>query len=635
MPFNLVIVLFFLLADFAFAEDPINLRFGVLSFRPKEVTMAQWSPFVQELQKKLHGHPVELLPMPYPELDQAAKEKQIDFILTNPEHYILLKNQLAVNAVATMITLEKGHPMTEFAGVIFTRADRTDIQTITDLNGKTIAAPAEGSLGGYLMQRWEMEKNNVTAGRYDFTGMPHDKVIDEVLSGKADAGFVRSGILETLARAGKITLEENPSVRVLKALPTTEDLPLLHSTEHYPEWPFAVGSHISPELARKVSLILLSIKSDSEVAKAAGIAGFNPPADYTPVEVLMLRLRSHPNELKYFNIRDVLLRYREFFIAMIAAGLLIMALVVSLTRTNKQFKNVANENRKLLLAVEQSPVSIVITDLDANIQYANQTFFNVTGYQYEEVIGQNPRVLKSTHNNQHIYDEMWAALTSGKEWRGELINCRKDGSEYIEATFITPVREVDGSIQHYLAIKQDITERKQAEDQIKQLAFYDPLTNLPNRRKLLDRLNYTIALSHREGKRFAVCLMDLDKFKPVNDTLGHAAGDDLLQQVAIRISQHLRHSDMVARLGGDEFVIVLENVNSSDDAAHVALKIIADLTVPFELTQGDKVQIGTSIGICFYPQHGNTPEKLIDHADIALYQAKANGRGCFAYYENT
>lgn len=633
MPLIFVFTLFITCFNSAFADDPINLRFGVLSFRPKEFTAAQWLPFVEELKKKLHGHPVELLPLTYSELDKAAKEKQLDFVLTNPEHYIQLKNQIAMNAVATLVTLENGHPMTQFAGVIFTRTDRVDIQTLADLEGKTIASPAEGSLGGYLMQRWELEKNNVTAGQYDFTGMPHDKAVDDVLSGKADAGFVRSGVLEGLARAGKITLDETSPVRVLETHPTSNDLPLLHSTEHYPEWPFAVGAHISPELARKISLILLSIKSDSNVAKTAGIAGFNPPADYTPVEVLMLRLRSHPDELKYFDFTDVLWRYRETFVVIVTASGLILTLVIFLIRVNRRFKNVADENQKLLLAVEQSPVSIVITDLDANIQYANQTFFNVTGYQLDEVIGKNPRLLKSSQNNPHIYDEMWTALISGKEWRGELVNCRKDGSEYIESTFITPVREADGSIQHYLAIKQDITERKKAEDQIKLLAFYDPLTNLPNRRKLLDRLNYSIALSHREGKQFAVCLMDLDKFKPVNDTLGHAAGDDLLQQVAIKISCHLRQYDMVARLGGDEFVMVLENITEPEDAACVALKIIDDLTVPFELAQGDKVQIGASVGICFYPQHGDTPEKLIDHADIALYQAKANGRGCFAYYE--
>jgi diguanylate cyclase (GGDEF)-like protein len=192
-------------------------------------------------------------------------------------------------------------------------------------------------------------------------------------------------------------------------------------------------------------------------------------------------------------------------------------------------------------------------------------------------------------------------------------------------------RDTNGKVQGIFAAARDVTERKKAENEIKQLAFYDPLTGLPNRRKLLDRLNYSIKLSHREGKKFAVFMMDLDKFKAVNDAFGHAAGDDLLKQVAKKITKRLRDSDMVARLGGDEFVIVLENYHHHKDVEKVAAEVIADLTVMFELTDGKFVQIGASIGISFYPEHGITPEKLMDNADIALYQAKENGRGCFAY----
>ena len=179
---------------------------------------------------------------------------------------------------------------------------------------------------------------------------------------------------------------------------------------------------------------------------------------------------------------------------------------------------------------------------------------------------------------------------------------------------------------------QDITERKAYEDTIKQFAFYDPLTGLPNRRKLLDRLQYAISLNHRAHSQFAVFMMDLDKFKAVNDVLGHAAGDELLKQVAARITHCLRDSDMVARLGGDEFVFVLENLKAPEDAEIIALKVIEDLTVPFQLFENNTVQIGASIGISLYPQHGSTPETLMDNADTALYQAKDNGRGCFAYF---
>jgi phosphate/phosphite/phosphonate ABC transporter binding protein len=754
----LIIVLLVSHVNFALAEQELKpLHFGVLSYRPKEITVAQWLPLVKELEKNLAGYRVELTALDYSELDKATKDGQIDLILTNPEHYILLKNKIGINAVATIIALENGHPLTTFAGVIFIRADRTDIQTLDDLNGKKIASPGEQSLGGYLMQRWELEKNNVTAN-YIFTGMPHDKVIEEVLSGKVDAGFVRSGILEKLEQTGKIVLGENPTIRVLSAHLITEQMPVLHSTDHYPEWAFAVSKNISQDMARRISLLLLNIKPDSDIAKAAGIAGFNSPADYTSVEVLMLRLRTHPNELKYFNFSDVLWRYKDNVIVIAIIAILILGLTAFLIHANKRLKKLHFENKKLLLAIEQSPFSVVITNLDAEIEYVNPTFTTVTGYQFAEVVGKNPRILQSGKTDKVIYDEMWEKLRRGEKWHGEILNRRKDGSEYMELASITPIREDNGNITHYLGIKQDITERKKVEkelqegknrlqtiietnpeciqivnaqgkliqmnsaglamieadslnqvatksvlnfvvpeyrvnaeqlhrrviagesmqmefeiiglkgtrrwmethavpmldngnivrlavtrditerkkleEDIRQLAFYDPLTGLPNRRKLLDRLNYSIQLSHREGKKFAVLMMDLDRFKAVNDTFGHAAGDDLLKQVAVRITERLRDSDLVARLGGDEFVIVLENVSDTEDVSTVALDVIADLTVPFELQDKNVVQISASIGISFYPWHGISPEKLMDNADTALYQAKDSGRGRFVYYEN-
>jgi diguanylate cyclase (GGDEF)-like protein len=595
------------------------------------MTLKQWQPLAREFERVLPGYSVKIFPMPLAELDRAAKNKQLDFVLTNPEHYIILKNNFVLNAVATLVNIESGHPITQFAGVIFTRADRDDIKTLADLEGKSIASPGKDSLGGYLMQRWELEKNHVKAGRYDFLGMPHDRAISAVLTGKDDAGFVRTGVLESLVREGKMKISQ---IRVLgeHTMFDADNISLLHSTEHYPEWPFGVSPQVNPDIVRKVSLVLLNINSNSIIAQTAKIAGFNPPADYTPVEVLMLRLRSHPEELKYFNFSDVVWRYREVFLIAMVAGILILMLVLFLIITNQRFKKVAAENQKLLLALEQSPVSIVITDLDTKIEYVNHAFLEITGYPLEELIGETMQILKSGKVDKELYQQMWAALHEGKQWQGELTNGRKDGSEYIEMAQITPVKQRNGRVTHYLGIKQDITERKTIEEQTKQFAFFDPLTDLPNRRKLLDRLNYAIAISHRENRLFAVLMMDLDKFKSVNDSLGHAAGDELLKQVSIRIVHILRESDMVARLGGDEFVIVLDSLLKPESAGQVAHKIIENLTAPFQLPQDNIVEIGASIGISFYPQHGNTPETLMAHADIALYQAKDSGRCRYSYY---
>jgi diguanylate cyclase (GGDEF)-like protein len=195
-----------------------------------------------------------------------------------------------------------------------------------------------------------------------------------------------------------------------------------------------------------------------------------------------------------------------------------------------------------------------------------------------------------------------------------------------------PLRDANGKITMLLGITRDISERKSAEEEIKQLAFYDPLTSLPNRRLLLERLKHSIQIGLRNGKQKALMALDLDYFKVVNDSFGHGVGDELLQQVAERLTARLRDVDMVARLGGDEFIVLLDNITHPEDPARVAEAIIADLSKPFQLSQCKDLRIGVSIGISLFPKHGDSPEILMKHADTALYKAKDNGRGGFAYF---
>lgn len=279
--------------------------------------------------------------------------------------------------------------------------------------------------------------------------------------------------------------------------------------------------------------------------------------------------------------------------------------------------------------------AMLVTDANNTILKVNQAFTRITGYSAEEVIGNTPNLLSSGRHDKDFYNAMWASINRNDAWQGEIWNRRKNGEIYPEWLIITAVKDTDNKtaqVNHYVASFSDITSRKAAEEEIKQLAFYDPLTQLPNRRLLQERLKHSIDLEKREGKRLALLMLDLDRFKAVNDSLGHSAGDDLLQQVAMRISARLRDVDMVARLGGDEFVVLLEDIAHPEDAARVAIEIIAVLSVPFQLGQNNDVQIGASIGISLYPQHGASYEMLMDHADAALYQAKDQGRGCYAYF---
>jgi diguanylate cyclase (GGDEF)-like protein len=192
----------------------------------------------------------------------------------------------------------------------------------------------------------------------------------------------------------------------------------------------------------------------------------------------------------------------------------------------------------------------------------------------------------------------------------------------------------DGKPLLMMGTHQDITQRKMAEETIKNLAFYDPLTQLPNRRLLQERVKHGINVCRRTGKQLAVFMLDLDKFKPVNDSLGHATGDVLLQQVALRIKNCVREVDMVARLGGDEFVILMEDIDGYENVTRIAKSIIENLTQPFLLGNNHVVQIGASIGICLYSEQSNSMEQLLDNADTALYTAKNQGRGCLVLYES-
>jgi diguanylate cyclase (GGDEF)-like protein/PAS domain S-box-containing protein len=307
---------------------------------------------------------------------------------------------------------------------------------------------------------------------------------------------------------------------------------------------------------------------------------------------------------------------------------------VGFARDITERKNNETDLRIAATAFE-SQDGMFVTDANQTILRINRAFTHITGYTAADVIGQTPMLFNSYHQDDSFYAELWDCIFDAGAWQGEIWTQRKNGDLYLAWLMVTPVKDKQGNITHYVTALTDITVRKEAEEQIKQFAFYDSLTRLPNRRKLLERLDHCIAASIREKTQFAVLMLDLDRFKAVNDNFGHSTGDELLQQVAERISKRLRSTDMVARLGGDEFVVLLADISHKEDAARVADMIVADLTSPFHLSQHDNVQIGTSIGISLYPEHGDSSEMLMDNADVALYQAKNNGRGCFAYFSES
>jgi diguanylate cyclase (GGDEF)-like protein/PAS domain S-box-containing protein len=288
--------------------------------------------------------------------------------------------------------------------------------------------------------------------------------------------------------------------------------------------------------------------------------------------------------------------------------------------------------RTLSSAVEHSPAAVVITDSTGMIQYVNPHYVAMTGYQPEEVIGKNPRVWQSGLTPLATYQEMWKTITAGNVWHHELRNKTKDGRLFWEAMRIAPIKDGEGNITHFVAIKEDISQRKAKEENIWRQANFDSLTGLPNRKLLANRMEQSLALTNRNSGQLAMLYIDLDGFKQVNDTLGHAMGDLLLKEAAQRMQSCLRESDTLARLGGDEFVILLPLIESRQSCEVVAGKLLKTLEQPFDLN-GNEGLISASIGIAFYPDDAQDAKTLLLQADDAMYQAKAAGRATWHFYQ--
>jgi len=294
----------------------------------------------------------------------------------------------------------------------------------------------------------------------------------------------------------------------------------------------------------------------------------------------------------------------------------------------------AEEKLRLAARVfESSGEAITITDARARILSVNPAFEEVTGYSATEVIGRNPSVLSSGRHDKAFYQEMWAGLHTDGRWHGEIWNRRKSGAIYPEWLTISAVANADDEITHFVACFSDISERKAAQDKIDFLAFHDPLTHLPNRLLGKDRTRQAVAYAERNRTRTAVLCLDLDHFKLVNDSLGHAAGDALLVAVAKRLQDCLRESDVLSRLSGDEFLVVLQDVRSNDAVSAICDKILMRLGEPFSV-EGRELATSFSIGIAVFPQDGQDAETLLKHADTALFKAKQSGRNTHRFFDD-
>ncbi len=292
----------------------------------------------------------------------------------------------------------------------------------------------------------------------------------------------------------------------------------------------------------------------------------------------------------------------------------------------------ANERLQLFVKMfDNSGEAILITDAQRKIIAVNPAFYRITGYTEEEVIGNNPRLLSSGRQDAKFYQAMWRSIDETGMWQGEIWNRRKNGEIYPEWLSIGTVKNPHGEIINYVALFSDITKRKEAEARIEHLAHYDSLTHLPNRALFADRLKHALVAGIRNRKKSALLFLDLDRFKSVNDSLGHLAGDMLLQSVADRLKSCVRESDTICRQGGDEFMILLPEVSGAEDAETVARKVIGAMVRPHQIA-GNELVITFSIGISICPDDARDDEMMIKHADDAMYLAKESGRNNYKFF---
>jgi len=331
-----------------------------------------------------------------------------------------------------------------------------------------------------------------------------------------------------------------------------------------------------------------------EIAHASGVM--------LPVEMSLNEIRSDEESLYIVVLHDISTRLK-------AQSQLLLA--------QKVFENAAE--------------GIVVTSAEQKIVDVNSAYEKMTGYSREELIGKGPNVTRSDRHDEVFYAAMWGEIRSNGAWSGEIWDRRKSGEVFPTWLNVSVIRDAAGEVVQYVGIFSDISKQKSTEEKLQELAYFDPLTTLPNRALFHDRLEREIVACRRSSSPFVLMFLDLDRFKDVNDSLGHAVGDELLVQVAERLKLCVRESDSVARLGGDEFTVILSEVLDATFAAQIAADIIAAIKEPFQIKRSD-VYVGASIGMSVYPTDGEDSESLIKSADTAMYQAKEAGRGNYKYF---
>ena len=629
-----VLLLFGLTVFEACAEEPVRL--GILAVRTQSQELQRWQPLALYLQNNLN-RPVELSVYTLDDLDQAIAHNKLDILLTNPGQYILLRHRSGLSApLVTLVNKSGDVEVKGMGGVIFVRADAVNIQTLGDIVGKKIAVPNIYAFGTYQLQVFEMLEAGLQEphqAKLSITGFPQDSVVDAVMAGRADVGFVRTSLLESLANEGKLDLSK---IRIINRqnLPS---YPYLSSTRLYPEWPLAVMPHVDDHLAARLTSLLL-VMPESVFPTAAGIHGFSVPADYSSTEEVLRRLRMPPYENPpEIRLHDLWVKHSLEIVILGLFILLLAGMGIMLWLKSRIILHSQKIYRTLFETVHHG---VVYQNAKGEITSANPAAERILGLTLAQMQGRTSidQHWQSVHPNGDAFPSdihpAMVAIKTGKsvfDVTMGIKNPKLENTTWINVCAIPTFISGTDKIDYVYNTLEDITERRQAEEQIWSQANFDALTKLPNRHMFHDRLEQSAKKSLRAGLSMALMLIDLDRFKEVNDALGHDQGDLLLIDVSKRIQACVRDSDTVARLGGDEFTVILSELEEVASIERIAQEINSKLALPFQLGS-EEAYISASIGISIYPNDGVELEVLFKNADQAMYVAKSMGRNRFSFF---
>ncbi|MDR9499827.1 MAG: EAL domain-containing protein [Hydrogenovibrio sp.] len=615
---------------------------GILAYRDKASTQDRWQPLADYLNEQLPQYQFDFKVYFLKELELAVRTNDVNFVLTNPSHYVLMAYRYGLTSpLASMLNLEGAFATDRFGGVVFTRNQRDDITSYRDVAGKKVVTPAKTSLGAFQMQAYELLQQGIRLPddvQMIETGQPHHKAVEAVLSAEADVGFVRTGVLEELVRRGQIDMNQ---IKLINAQ-RHPDFPFVTSTSLYPEWPFTALPSVEKSVMRQVATALLMLSQKSDLAHSMGIAGFTLSGDYRSIDLLMRELRLEPFDEFELSVKDLI----DWWLTEIAVALFLFLLAITwfiivllkrqrqLGREKRRLIEALEQIRLLNQATEQSPQSILITNTQAKITYMNPAFEDITGYKMAEAKGKNPRILQSGHTPPEVYEAMWHRLNKGKVWRGELLNKRKDGVVYPSQTIMSPVKDERGQTTHFLAIQRDISEKKQREKRIEELLYLDELTGIANRNKLLMLMDQVVHDVGGVTVKGCLVLINLSRFKFINEIHGTDIGDEVLKIISQRLQQTFGDYDVVARLGADQFAVFCKNTASFSQVDEwlmmMGQRALTSMAEPLTV-KGEVFQIEANVGVAAVTlgvnekATGDAINQAFNQAGMAIKEARQNG----------